>query len=124
MKVLLPIAHGSRAEIANQEVRELAARIEQRLSREYCAVVPAFLEFAEPDIGSGVDHCVKLGANSITVLPYFLSAGIHVNRDIPGQLKIASQRFPNINLNITRHFGAVDGIEESIIDCAALLQEQ
>ena len=118
------VAHGSRKETANQEVRELAARIESHNGCDYEAVVPAFLEFAEPDIGSGIDHCVKLGAKNITVVPYFLSAGAHVNRDIPDQLETVSLRYPEIGLKLTRHFGAVEGIVEAVINCASTTKGQ
>jgi len=119
LKALLLVAHGSRKAIANQEVRDLAARIEKHSASCFEAVVPAFLEFAQPDIGAGVDYCVKLGAKKITVVPYFLSAGAHVNRDVPGQLEIANLRYPGIELHVTRHFGAADGIVESVIDCTS-----
>jgi sirohydrochlorin ferrochelatase len=118
LEALLLVAHGSRNENANQEVRELAARIAKHSTNEFETVVPAFLEFAEPGIGKGVDSCVELGAKKITVVPYFLSAGAHVNRDVPGQLEIANQRYPEIEFHLTRHFGAADGIVESVIDCA------
>ncbi len=100
-------------------MRELAARIAQHSSSEFEAVVPAFLELAEPDISAGVDCCAKLGAKEITVLPYFLAAGAHVNRDVPGQLEAAKERHPDIEFRLTRHFGASDGIVESVIGCAA-----
>ena len=119
MKALLLVAHGSRKETANQEVRDLAARIEKHSASDFETVVPAFLEFAQPDIGAGVDYCVKLGAKKITVMPYFLSAGAHVNRDVPGQIEIANLRYPGIELHVTQHFGAADGIVESVIDCAS-----
>jgi sirohydrochlorin ferrochelatase len=51
-------------------VRDLAARIEKHDARDFETVVPAFLEFAQPDIGAGVDHYVKPAAKKITVLPY------------------------------------------------------
>jgi sirohydrochlorin ferrochelatase len=118
LKVLLLIAHGSRKETANQEVRELAESIQQHNANEYAAVVPAFLELAQPDIGGGVDYCVKMGAKEITVVPYFLSLGAHVERDIPGALNIASARHPEIKLHLKRHFGATEGLVESVINCA------
>ena len=119
MNVLLLIAHGSRKEVANHEVRELAARIEKHSDSDYEAVVPAFLEFTQPDIGSGIDHCVESGAKNITVFPYFLSAGAHVNRDVPEQLEIATQRHPGVNFHLTPHFGRANGIVESVIACAS-----
>jgi sirohydrochlorin ferrochelatase len=119
MDFLLLVAHGSRKEVANQEVRELAARIEQHGTNSYQAVIPAFLEFAEPDVSGGIDYCAGLGAKNITVVPYFLSAGNHVNRDVPDQLQTARLRHPKINVQVTQHFGASNGIVESIIDCAS-----
>lgn len=100
-------------------MRDLAVRIEQHSASDFEMVVPAFLEFAQPDIGAGVDYCVKLGAKKITVVPYFLSAGAHVNRDVPGQLDIANLRYPGVELHVTQHLGAADGILESVIDCAS-----
>jgi len=124
MQVLLLVAHGSRNEAANQEIRELAASIEKHSASDYKAVFPAFLELAKPDIGDGVDCCVQMGARTITVLPYFLAAGAHVNRDVPGQIEIAQQRHPGIDFHLTRHFGAADGIVEAIIGCASRPDEQ
>ncbi len=59
-----------------------------------------------------------MGAKDIAVTPYFLSLGSHVARDIPNELTIASERYPEINLHLTRHFGAADGVVESVINCA------
>ena len=50
MHALLLIAHGSRREASNQEVRELAARLERIAGDRFGRVIPAFLELAEPDI--------------------------------------------------------------------------
>lgn len=119
MKVLLLIAHGSRKESANQEIRELADRIQRHSANEHAAVVPAFLEFAQPDIGEGIDHCVQMGAKNITVVPYFLASGSHVTRDIPGALDNASALYPQIEFHLTQHFGASDAIVESVIDCVS-----
>lgn len=115
---MLLIAHGSRKESANQEIRELANRIQRQIADEHAAVVPAFLEFAQPDIARGIDHCVQMGAKKITVVPYFLASGAHVARDIPNALDNASNLYPEIEFNLTRHFGASSAITESVIDCA------
>ena len=124
LEALLLVAHGSRKEIANQEVRDLAASIEKHSASCFEAVVPAFLEFAQPDIGAGVDYCIKLGAKKITVVPYFLSAGAHVNRDVPRQIEVANLRYPEIDLHVTQHFGATDSIVKSVIDCSSQPIEQ
>lgn len=105
MKALLLIAHGSRREASNEEVRELAARLEQLAAGQFARVVPAFLELAEPDIPGGVDRCVQEGATQVTAIPYFLSAGRHVAKDIPEELEKARLKHPTLDLRQSDYLG-------------------
>lgn len=77
---VLLIAHGSRRESANADLRELAARLEAAGPRPI--VEPSFLELAEPDIPAGGAACVARGAGRVLMLPYLLSAGVHLTRDL------------------------------------------
>lgn len=77
---VLLIAHGSRLEPANADLRELAARLSTAGPRPI--VVASFLELAEPDIPSGGAACVARGACRVLMIPYFLSAGVHIMRDL------------------------------------------
>ena len=105
MQALLLIAHGSRREASNQEVRELAERLAGIGIDEVGLVVPAFLELAEPGILEGVDRCVAGGASSIRAVPYFLAAGRHVVTDIPDELAKARRRYPEIPIHQSEHLG-------------------
>jgi len=105
MNALLLIAHGSRREASNEEVRELAKRLEGIAEKRFDRVVPAFLELAEPDIPTGIDLCEEFGAADITVVPYFLSAGRHVAEDIPKALEEAANRHPNLRIHLSAHIG-------------------
>ena len=77
---LLLIAHGSRQAEANEDLTALAAEL--RLTGPYALVEPSFLELAEPTIAEGGRRCVDQGAERVILLPYFLSAGVHVQRDL------------------------------------------
>ena len=116
MKVLLLIAHGSRKQSANDEIVELARRIEER--KQFDAVVAAFLEIAEPDIHAGVDRCVELGAEQIVVVPYFLAAGKHVVRDIPAELACAAAKHPQIDINVSAYVGDSEVMVDLVLQCA------
>lgn len=118
MKALLLIAHGSRREASNDEVRQLAERIRQLGPDAFDFVVPAFLEIAEPSIGGGIDRCVELGAEQVTVLPYFLCAGRHVAEDIPTELKVAQGRHPRLKLTLRPHIGAAELMAAMVLDAA------
>ena len=105
MHILLLVAHGSRRAASNEEVRELAARLESISWDRFDKVIPAFLELAEPEIPEGIDACVAAGATEVTVLPYFLSAGRHVAHDIPEELEKAQMKHPNLPIRVANYIG-------------------
>jgi len=118
MNAILLIAHGSRREASNQEVRKLAGQLEQIAYPHFDCVVPAFLELADPDIPTGVDRCVEAGADSVTVVPYFLSEGRHVAQDIPAELEIAAGRHPSLTVNQGEYLGKHGVIPELLLAIA------
>ena len=115
MHALLLIAHGSRRMASNDEVRDLTKVIEQHTNDEYSIVECAFLELAEPSIPDGVSVCVQTGAESVTVLPYFLSAGRHVVTDIPEELQKAQSLHPQVIIKTAPYLGSAQGISDILI---------
>tara|TARA_B100001996_G_C18542851_1_gene547627 strand:+ start:163 stop:531 length:369 start_codon:yes stop_codon:yes gene_type:complete len=118
MNILLLVAHGSRREESNLEVVSLSKQMAKFNSNPFDKVMPAFLEFASPSIPEAIEKCNEMGAKSITVLPYFLSAGVHINRDIPSEVENASQDFPNLNITIANYFGSREEIAELLMKTA------
>ncbi len=110
MKALLVVAHGSRRETSNDEVRGLCRRMEASGLTPFGRVSAAFLELAEPSIAEGIEECVAAGATEVVVVPYFLSAGRHVSEDIPAEVARAARRHPQVSVRLTPHLGAAAGI--------------
>jgi sirohydrochlorin ferrochelatase len=100
---LLLIAHGSQNAEANAELRSLA--IELRHTGAYRVVEPAFLELAEPGIDVGAKRCVDSGARRVILLPYFLSAGIHVRRDLTAARERLAERYGEIEFRLAAPLG-------------------
>jgi sirohydrochlorin ferrochelatase len=46
-------------------------------------VEAAFLEQGTPDLGEAVSRLVRRGASRVLVVPYFLTLGLHLQRDLP-----------------------------------------
>ena len=92
MNALLLVAHGSRAQSANDEVRSLARTLGQNIGQTFGWIDCAFLEIAELSIAERIQTCIQNGADNITVLPYFLAAGRHVTKDIPAELEKANRQ--------------------------------
>ena len=109
--VLLLVAHGSRGQMANDEVRQLTARLSQKLEPGRVKVECAFLELAAPSIPSSIDQAVTRGARRITVLPYFLVAGRHVAVDIPKLVNQKSSEYPDVDIQLSEYLGATDCVD-------------
>lgn len=124
MHALLLIAHGSRRSASNDEVRDLAHQLSNISNGKFSCVIPAFLELAEPDIPKGVDLCVEAGADEITVLPYFLSAGRHVVEDIPEDLNKAKEKHSGIKINLCRHIGKHPDMMKLMMNAAANMESE
>lgn len=115
MNALLLIAHGSRRQASNVEVESLTSNLERQTGEEFGIVKCAFLELAEPSIPDGVSACVAKGAKSVTVLPYFLSAGRHVATDIPNELEKARQIHPDIEIKTAPYLGSAEEISSILL---------
>jgi sirohydrochlorin ferrochelatase len=74
-------AHGSSIESANDSVRRIADGIRREAGFEM--VEAAFLEQGRPDLPGAVKAAVAQGAERVVVVPYFLTLGIHLQRDLP-----------------------------------------
>ena len=115
---LLIIAHGSRREASNDEVRRLAERVRGLCSPDIGRIEVAFLELAEPSIPEGLARCVAQGAGEIVVFPYFLAAGTHVAQDIPEAINAFAQDHPAIRVRLTPHLGASEALPQAILAVA------
>jgi sirohydrochlorin ferrochelatase len=100
---LLLIAHGSRHEEANADLHYVLAEM-RRLGR-YAIVEASFLELAEPGIEAGAARCVALGAERVVLLPYFLSAGIHVRRDLSEVCRSLATSYPDVDFRLAEPLG-------------------
>lgn len=112
MKSLLIIAHGSRREASNDEVRTLTCEIARQSSQDFALVDCAFLELATPSIPDGISACIAQGATDILILPYFLSAGRHVTEDIPSEVLQSRALYPDIRIEIAPYLGAHAAVAE------------
>lgn len=100
---VLLIAHGSRRAAANQDLVQLAQQVAD--SGGYQIVEVSYLELAEPNIAAGGRNCVKRGARRVLLMPYFLSAGVHVVNDMEEQRSALAAEFPHVEFQLCPHLG-------------------
>ena len=112
---IIVFAHGSAVPEANGEVARLAEEVARRAQ---CPARSAFLEMAQPDLAAAVAECVAAGARRIVVVPYFLTMGVHVRRDLPRLIAEQQARFPGLDLRAGQSLEGYPGMAEALLDRA------
>ncbi|MFV1984506.1 MAG: sirohydrochlorin chelatase [Thiohalomonadales bacterium] len=119
-KSLVIVAHGSRRSESNEELMLIAKKLAALTDTGFSDIRYGFLELAEPSIPDAIIQCINSGAESVTILPYFLSAGRHVTVDIPNEVLKVQKQYPEFPLIITPYLGAAEGLLNVIADIALL----
>jgi sirohydrochlorin ferrochelatase len=86
---IVVFGHGSSVASANDAVRKVAAQAAAEAG--WSLWETAFLE-ADPSLADALARLVAAGADNILVLPYFLTLGIHLERDLPVLVRELEQR--------------------------------
>jgi sirohydrochlorin ferrochelatase len=87
---IVVFGHGSSVASANEAVRVIAARAASEGAWHLHET--AFLE-ADPRLDEAVSRLVSAGAAEVLVLPYFLTLGIHLQRDLPKLVDELSRQY-------------------------------
>jgi sirohydrochlorin ferrochelatase len=107
-------AHGSRIESANEGVRTLAAEFAR--AGAFSHVETAFLELGQPDLAGAVDCLVQGGVGRIVVIPYFLTLGIHLERDLPALVQGLMADRPGVEIYVTKPLEGHSALLEILLD--------
>lgn len=99
MTGLVVFAHGSSVAGANEAV----TRVTERMAAEggYALVETAYLELARPDLAEAVARLAGRGATRIVVIPYFLTLGIHLRRDLPRIVEELAGIHEGVRIDVT-----------------------
>jgi sirohydrochlorin ferrochelatase len=115
MTGFIVFAHGSRVESANQAVRDVAA---QMAASGQHMVEPAFLEIGQPDLTAATGLLIARGARRIVVIPYFLTLGTHMQRDLPRLARDTSHTHGGIEIQITSPLDGHPALVQALLDRA------
>ena len=100
MTGVILFAHGSPVNEANQGVHDLAATIQA--GGPYSYVRAAFLDGGKPDLSGAVTNAAAAGIDEVIVIPYFLTVGLHLQRDMPKLVAAAQQSHPGLKIVVAQ----------------------
>jgi sirohydrochlorin ferrochelatase len=119
LKTVIVAAHGSRQKASAAEVAALAKKLNVKVqddgSTDIQQVVHAFLQFCDPSLETVIQELADSGVDEMVIFPFFISAGSHVQTDIPRAVETARQKHPGVRFHVTRHLGILDAVEDLIL---------
>jgi len=115
MRGIIVFAHGSRVESANEAVRLVAADLGRAGGYR---VEAAFLELGKPDLEGAAARLVSAGVDSITVIPYFLTLGLHMERDLPPLMQKISNTYNGLQIAVTAPLDGHPALVQVLLDRA------
>jgi sirohydrochlorin ferrochelatase len=95
---LVIFAHGSSIASANAAVAEVARATAE--TGGYLVQV-GFLDPVHPSLDEAVASLVEQGASRVLVLPYFLTLGLHLQRDLPVIVERIAKQHPGLDIRVT-----------------------
>lgn len=115
---IIVFGHGSRIESANESVRQAARELALAGGIEH--VEPAFLELGEPSLEGAVTRLMARGVYQIRVIPYFLTLGTHLERDLPRIVEDIARAHNGLEIEVTAPLEGHPGLVAALLDRAGL----
>ena len=113
---IILFAHGSSVEEANRGVHNLAAQIEAK--GPYGYVRAAFLEIAHPDLAEAIERSAQARLRRVLVIPFFLTMGIHLQRDLPHLIAPLRKKYPGLEIEVAQSLEGHPLLESIILERA------
>lgn len=111
---ILLIAHGSRRQAANDDLRTLSSMLAERCPD--AVIECAYLELTKPTIPQGMQACIDRGATRVRMLPYFLSAGAHVSNDLATYRRQFAAEYPDVDIRLCPPLGLHPKMVDILLD--------
>ena len=109
-------AHGSSVESANQAVRDMTLRAAQ--SGAWKTYATAFLDGGRPLLPEAIGELAAIGVKEFVVIPYFLTLGLHLERDLPRLIADVRRSWPLVVIELARPLDGHAGLVEALLQRA------
>jgi sirohydrochlorin ferrochelatase len=111
---IILFAHGSRVDAANDAVRAMASALAR--AGGFVQVQVAFLELGRPNLEEAVASVAEGGAARVVIVPYFLTLGLHMERDLPSLVKDISLKYNGLEISVTAPLDGHPALVDVLLD--------
>jgi sirohydrochlorin cobaltochelatase len=101
---LILVGAGTSDPDANGDLCKAARLLWERFNHRFGLIEAAWVSLTRPSVGEMIDRCVRLGAEQITIVPYFLNTGVLLKR-IDACIREARSVHPSVSIERGGHIG-------------------
>jgi sirohydrochlorin ferrochelatase len=112
---LIVFAHGSSVPSANDAVQAVAQAMAKAGGYR---VEVGFLEPVHPTLPEAAATLAGQGVSKILILPYFLTLGLHLQRDLPRIVEEIAKAHPELEIRVTEPLDGHQALVEILLDRA------
>ena len=102
-KAVIILGHGSKRQEANAELDKIVESLAERHAD--WLIQKAYAEFAEPTREQAVGLLARQGIGEIVLVPFFLTLGNHLHKNLPDRMKRLAQIYPEVVCVQAEHLG-------------------
>jgi sirohydrochlorin ferrochelatase len=115
---MVVLGHGSRASVseANQVVFQVSDMLREKVGHDLVETAIMNRESGLQSLDEAIDKLVNRGAVKITVVPMFFANGVHIQQDIPGEIKELCQHYPGVAISLAGHIGPDPRIADILLE--------
>ena len=105
-------AHGARDARWAEPFEAVAARLAGHCPQQHVRL--AYLELMRPDLATAAQQLADAGCRRVTVVPMFLGAGGHVQRDLPALLAQLHEAHPAVRFEAAAALGEMPSMPDAM----------
>lgn len=114
MKGIMILAHGSRVPETKETINKVTDMVRKKLPDMPIEI--AYMEFCEENIEHGIKTLSEMGVDEIKAVPYFLFEGIHIRKDIPGEIEEILKKYPGVKVEMGHTLGVDERLADILVD--------
>lgn len=110
---LILVGAGTSDPDANGDLCKAARLIWERSNARFGLVEAAWVSLTRPTVGEVIERCIRLGAERIAIVPYFLNTGVLLRR-IDERIEEAREAHPEVTIVRAGHLGLFPSVLDLI----------
>jgi sirohydrochlorin cobaltochelatase len=117
-QAIILFAHGSRDPLWHRPIEAVANKVRELSPQQLVSC--AFLEISTPNLAQASEALIAQGTQHIKIVPLFFGVGRHAREDLPAQLEVLKQRFPQVRFTCQAAVGEREVVIELLAQVALL----